>query len=425
MAGSLGAYRNWENVPALSRHAADMRNRAETLDRLVEPWLQRLDPELFPLKHPLDARLNAALAEFFAGSGTNPTTQWLLILGNALLAWIDDAVGSYRTLFDKDALRRHSVPLGLDLTAIPEGTFEALVDELRSLEPVAAAAPVVSSELGWRYLDEAVVFRYTRALPIDFALFVRHVDIARTIQFMNDYLGGVVVALAHDTSGRPVRQAERNIYLPQPNYLVLYQGKPIDVSKLEVVEYEAGRHRLYWKTLLSENGSATYDDGIATFERTRDGTRVTITGKQQFALPTFWQVFDPDIVPGLKARLVTHAYQTFFDRTIANFEALVEGRDIRIGRPVDEPASSPVEQLMPLLQRIGETAVPLLQQLAGKHDWAVAGGDHRIDADGFVHIIPAQSVASDTGQWIAECTRFIDGLGQAVRRDLTLARPAA
>jgi hypothetical protein len=84
-----------------------------------------------------------------------------------------------------------------------------------------------------------------------------------------------------------------------------------------------------------------------------------------------------------------------------------------------------VEQLMPLVQRIGETAVPLLQQLAGKHDWAVAGGDHRIDADGFVHIIPAQSVASDTGQWIAECTRFIDGLGQAVRRDLTLARPAA
>ena len=192
-----------------------------------------------------------------------------------------------------------------------------------------------------------MVFRYTRALPIDFALFVRRVDIARTIQFMNDYLGGVVVALAHDTSGRPVRQAERNIYLPQPNYLVLYQGKPIDVSKLEVVEYEAGRHRLYWKTVLSENGSATYDDGIATFERTSDGTRVTITGRQQFALPTFWQVFDPDIVPGLKARLVTHAYQTFFDRTIANFEALVEGRDIRIGRPVDEPASPPVEQLMP------------------------------------------------------------------------------
>ena len=155
---------------------------------------------------------------------------------------------------------------------------------------------------------------------------------------MNDYLGGVLVPLAHDSSGRPVRQAERNIYLPQPNYLVLYQGKTIDVSKLEVVEYGANCHRLYWKTVLSENGSAACDDGIATFDRTIEGTRVTITGRQQFAIPPFFQVFDPDFVPGLKAKLVTHAYQTFFDRTIANFEALVEGRDIRIGRPVDEPS---------------------------------------------------------------------------------------
>ena len=75
-------------------------------------------------------------------------SQWLLMLANALLAWIDAAVGSYRTLFDKDALRRHSVPLGLDLNAIPEGAFDALVDELRRLEPVAAAAPQVS-ERAW------------------------------------------------------------------------------------------------------------------------------------------------------------------------------------------------------------------------------------------------------------------------------------
>ena len=112
-----------------------------------------------------------------------------------------------------------------------------------------------------------------------------------------------------------MRQAERNIYLPQPNYLVLYQGKPIDVSKLEVVEYAAERHRLFWKTIGSENGSASYDDGIATFERTAEGTRVTIVGRQQFTLPLFWQVFDLDLLPDLKSMLVTHAYQTFFDRT--------------------------------------------------------------------------------------------------------------
>jgi hypothetical protein len=231
-----------------------------------------------------------------------------------------------------------------------------------------------------------------------------------------------VVALAHDASGRPVRQAERNIYLPQPNYLVLYQGKPIDVSKLEVVEYDTGRRRLFWKTVLSENGSATYDDGIATFERTMDGTRVTITGRQQFALPPFWQVFDPDFVPGLKSRLVTHAYQTFFDRTIANFEALVEGRDIRIGRPVDEPAPPAAERLMPMLQRLGELAIPLLRRLPDRQDQTVTGADRRIDPDGFIHITPAQPdgfrTAAGPDQWAAEIIRFIDGLGQAVRRDL-------
>jgi uncharacterized protein (DUF362 family) len=429
VAGSLDCYGNWENVPSTSLHAARMRNRAEALDRLVEPWLQRVDPELFPLKHPLDARLNATLSEFFADSNTNATSQWLLTVANALLGWIDEAIRSYRTLFDKDALRRHSVPLGLDLDAIPEGVFDALVAELLRLEPITAAAPQASRELGWQYLDEAVVFRYTQTLPIDFDLFVRRVDIARTIQFMNDYLGGVLVALAHDKSGRPVRQAERNIYLPQPNYLVLYQGQAIDVSKLEVVEYDADRHRLYWKTVLSENGSATYDDGIATFERTADGTRITITGRQQFVLPAFWQVFDPDFVPGLKSRLVTHAYQIFFDRTIANFEALVEGRDIRIGRPVDEPAPPPAEQLMPLLQRISEAAMPLLRQLAGRHDQAVADAGRKTDADGFVHVTPALSdaheTAADPERWFAEITRFIDGLGQAVRRDLTLNRRVA
>ena len=202
--------------------------------------------------------------------------------------------------------------------------FDRLVDELIQLEPIAAGAPGMSDGLRWRYVENAVVFRYSRTLPVEFDTFVRRVDVARTIQFMNDYLGGVVVPIAHDEAGRPVRQAERNIYLPQPNYLVIYQGKPIDVSKLEVVEYGADRHRLYWKTMAARTDSATYDDGIATFERTPEGTRITIVGRQLFTLPLFWQVFDLNLVPDIKSALVTHAYRTFFDRTLANFEALVE-----------------------------------------------------------------------------------------------------
>ncbi len=419
--GSLLPYSDWENIPALSLQAARTRSRTETLDRLVEPWLQRLDSELFPLRHPLDARLNAALAEFLAA----PAGELLRAAADALLAWLGAAIASYRTMFDKDALTRQAVPLGLEVDEIPAVAFDDLVKELLRLEPIAATAPRVSDELRWQYLGDAVMFQYVRPLPIDFDLFVLRVDIARTIQFMNDYLGGVLVALAHDASGRPVRQAERNIYLPQPNYLALCQGKPIDVSKLEVVEYGEGRHRLYWKTMLSENASATYDDGIATFERAEEGTRITIVGKQQFALPPFWQVFDPAIVPDLKAMLVTHAYQTFFDRTIANFEALVEGRDIRIGRPVDEPAPPPAEWIMPLLQGAGEIAMPLLQLLSGKHDSATTHADGSLDADGFVHIAPMKTTSSEPALWTEEIARFIDGLGQAVHRDMTRVRQAA
>ena len=422
--GALVPYANWTNVPAIALHAAQMRGEAGALDRLVEPWLQQLDPELFPLKHPLNARLNAMLAGFLAKSGGSG--EWLLVLANVVIGLIGRAIESYRTMFDKDALYQHAVPLGIDTDAIADEAFDALVAELHLLEPIAASAPGVSDNLRWRYVEDAVVFRYTRTLAIDFAQFVERVDIARTIQFMTDYLGGVVVPLAHDVTGRPVHQAERNIYLPQPNYLVLYHGKPIDVSKLEVVEYGADRHRLYWKTIASENNSATYDDGIATFERAAEGTRITIVGRQLFSLPLFWQVFDLNLFPDIKSALVTHAYSIFFDRTMANFEALVEGRDIRIGRPVNEPAPPAMEQLMPLLQRIGELVIPLLPHLSAGQEPAATNDDRKLDADGFVHITPvssspaaAETIVPELERWITEITRFVDGLRAAVQHDVT------
>ena len=426
VSGTLAPYADWINVPPPLLRTTQMRGSAEMLDRLVAPWLQRLDTELFPLKHPIDARINATLASFLADS------PWLVVLANALVALIGEMVASYRVMFDKDALHRQAVPLGIDIAAVPDTTFEDLVVELVQLEPVAEGAPAVSDELHWRHVEQAVVFRYTRLLPIDYDLFVRKVDVARTIQFMNDYLGGVVVPLQHDDQRRPIRQAERNIYLPQPNYIVLYQGKPIDVSKLEVVEYGADHQRLFWKTIASENASATYDDGIATFSREEAGTRVTIVGRQQFALPLFWQVFDLDLVPDIKASLVTHAYQTFFDRTMANFEALVEGRDIRIGKPTDEPSPLPLEQLMPLIEKIGEVAMPLVQKIIQTPSAAPIDPSRWIDADGFTHIEPTAAAqpnsaepTTGTDHWIAEIARFIEGFRHAAQRDLLHASDLA
>jgi uncharacterized protein (DUF362 family) len=426
VSGSLARYAGWQNIPVAVLRSTRARVGAAALDRLVEPWLQLLDAELFPLKNPLDARMNATLADFFADTAESPISRWLLVAANLLLGLVGQVIESYRTMFDKDALHRRAVPLGIDLTSIEDAVFDRLVDELIQLEPIAAGAPEVSDGLRWRYVEGAVVFRYSRTLPVDFDTFVRSVDVSRTIQFMNDYLGGVVVPIAHDEAGRPVRQAERNIYLPQPNYLVLYQGKPIDVRKLEVVEYGADRHRLYWKTIGSENDSAAFDDGIATFERSAEGTSITILGRQLFTLPLFWQVFDLDLVPDIKSVLVTHAYRTFFDRTLANFEAMVEGRDIRIGRPVDEPATVTAEQLLQLLGRVGEIVAPLLQGVTNLPAPSQAKEHREIDADGFVHVRPAAQsqqpaaeTPSDIERWIIEIARFVGGLQQAAQRDLT------
>jgi uncharacterized protein (DUF362 family) len=426
VSGSQAPYPGWQNVPVPVVRSTQARADAEVLERLVEPWLQRLDPELFPLKNPLDARMNAALAGFFVDAGESPTSQWLLTGINFLIGLIGQVIESYQTLFDKDGLYRRAVPLGIDVSSIEDAAFDRLVDELIQIEPIAEVAPEMSDGLRWRYVEDAVVFHYSRTLPIEFDTFVQRVDVACTIQFMNDYLGGVVVPILYDEAGRPIRQAERNIYLPQPNYLVLYQGKPIDVSKLEVVEYRADRHRLYWKTVGSENNSAIYDDGIATFERSGEGTCITIVGRQLFTLPLFWQVFDLNLVPDIKSVLVTHAYRTFFDRTLANFEALVEGRDIRLGRPVDEPAPAAAEQLIEVLVRISDIAAPLLQRVT-RRPIAPQAKEHReIDADGFVHVRPAQQsqppadeTASDLDRWVVEIARFVGGLQQAAQRDLT------
>ncbi|HEY2152546.1 MAG TPA: hypothetical protein VGH34_17180, partial [Vicinamibacterales bacterium] len=365
------------------------------------------------------------LADFFADTGESPTSRCLLVAANLLLGLVGQIVESYRTMFDKDALHHRALPLGIDLSSIENAAFDRLVDELIQLEPIAAGAPLMSEGLRWRYVGDAVVFHYSRTLPIAFDTFVQRVDVARTITFMNDYLGGVVVPIAHDEADRSVRQAERNIYLPQPNYLVVYQGKPIDVSKLEAVEYGTDRHRLYWKTIGSENNSATCDDGIATFERSAGGTCVTIAGRQLFALPLFWQVFDLSLVPDIKSELVTHAYRTFFDRTLANFEALVEGRDIRLGRPVDEPSPVAADQLVRLLGRIGQIATPLLQRVPSLPAPPQTKDHREIDADGFVHVRPgpharpvAAATASDLDHWVAAIARFIDGLQQAAQRDL-------
>ncbi|MET0251456.1 MAG: DUF362 domain-containing protein [Novosphingobium sp.] len=366
----------------LEQRAARSRQASEGGDRLLAGWLRQLDPALFPASRTLDSRGTAAAAVLL-GDGASPSGRAALTALNLALAAGGGALAAWRTLFDKDALTQRIVSLGFDPQGIPAADFAAMVAELEALLPLAAAAPLRGDGLRWRKLEGAVLFRYRRRTAIPFKVFTGKVDIARTIGFMNDYLGGVVVVLERDAAGRSIRQAERNLYLPQPNYLALLGGKPIDVGKIEVVRYERDAHRLFWKTLHSVNGSATADDGVAFFERDGDGTCVTIAGKQRFTLPPVLRLFDPALLPDVEERLTTAAYQRFFDRTFANFEALVEGRDVRLGRPGDDDTAHPSGPLEDKIAALAGAAGSLATRFRPAVPERPAA-----DARGFVHMAP-------------------------------------
>ena len=290
----------------------------------------------------------------------------LLGLLTAVAGLVDQSHG-WSVALAKDRVTRIEVPLGFDPASFEPEEYDALSTFFVPFERLLAVLPISpgtdtdsgegagSESMRWRMLDGAVVFETSRVMAADFGEFVARVDVAAGISLMADYLGGRRVPVSLDDEGRVVRQAERNLYLPQPNYLAIWGGEPIDVCKIELVQRSATEHRLLWRTIDSLNGSATWDDGSLTFtDLGSDGTRVTARGRQLFTLPPAWSGVDLDLVPELKGPLVEDAYRRFFTATFDNLEACFEGRPFRIGRPAptgDEPlATESLHQLMRIAQ---------------------------------------------------------------------------
>jgi uncharacterized protein (DUF362 family) len=426
--GNLAVHAGWRNVDPLLRDAVRRRDALPGAARLFAPWLQTLDAELFPLKHTVDAKLNPRVSRWFENPDRDPAALHALIAVGQAAGLIGDAREAWRVLYDKDTIQRLQVPLALDLDRLTADDYEAIRAELEGVEAMLAGAPAATESLRWRKVGGATVFGFERELAIPFDTFVARVDVARTIQFMNDYIGGVVVPTARDAAGRVIRQAERNLYLPQPNYLALYGGKMIDVTKLEVCDYAGDLHRMVWKTVHSENASAEHDDGIVTFARSERGTRVRIVGRQRFVLPEFWQRVDLDRWPDLKASLVTHAYETFFARTCANFEALVEGRDIRIGQ-AGHVTNDPFDAAPPPVERLERLAIGLVEKLQATRALSAAPAARvagraavRIDDDGFRHFAgTAAATSPPVDQASGGVAEFVAGLARAFTRDAEAA----
>ncbi len=304
---------------------------------------------------------------------------------------------AWATGVDKASIDRREVPLGFDPAAYPVGDFDGLPEFFAPFDEMLEGLPDNGDGMRWRLVDRATVFEVGRDIRADFDEFVARVDVAAGISLMADYLGGRRLTLAGPSEGSAesgesgdstreavtrTRQVERNLYLPQPNYLAAWGGEPIDVCKIELVERSADRHRLTWRTVHSPNGSAEFDDGSLTFTRTETGTRAVVRGRQLFALPPAWAGIDLAAVPELRNPLLEEAYRRFFTTTFDNLEACFEGREFRIGRP-------PMDPTEPLLTSSLDLLLGAVTQGLGDPQETPAARrevDSDVDAHGFRHV---------------------------------------
>jgi uncharacterized protein (DUF362 family) len=443
--GDLSPYPLWRNVHPLLARSARERNGAEGGGAMSVAWFQTVDRELFALRDFYGDRINAFVAPLMTRVDDNPRSFWLAVVLNYLLARVDGLVRAQHVLFSKDRLRRRVAPLIVDPAAFPGAAYDGIPGELAIYQALLQHVPPNSSGLRWRHVDGAVVFGSEHVFPIAYEAFTRRVDIKRAIQYMNDYIGGASVAVRCDARGRVVHQAERNLYLQQPNWMVLFGGEVIDVEKIQRITYARGRQAIHWRTVSSPNGSARVDDGCVAFSRTAEGqTHVRVFARQQFTLPLFFKVLDVDLAPDLRDPIIEAAYATFFAGTMANLQAAYEGREFRIGH---EPgAESPARAVPRFLATAAAAVAELLRQrytvenAADLAAWVFGTGSApaagmatgpaplETDASGFRHFAAPSAANDATGRddrlvaGMAALARdapdFLRGLADAVHRDL-------
>ncbi len=445
--GDLGPYPLWRNVHPLIAHSARLRNGSDLLGQIAAAWFQSVDRERFPLKDFYNDRINSFVSPLMTRLDENPRSFWAVVLINYLIARIDSAIVAQHTMFSKDKLRRRTAPLTLDPAEYDSGDYESIPEYLRPYEQLLEGAPPDRSGLRWRHVDRSILFSCAHVFPIPFESFTAAVDITRSIQYMNDYIGGATVTVRLDGRRRVVQQAERNLYLQQPNWLVLFGGEVIDVEKLETIQYEEDRQVIYWRTVRSANESAQFDDGSVSFIRTGAGeTTVRVFARQQFALPLFFKVFDVNLAPGIRDPIIESGYTTFFAGTIANLQAAYEGRDFRIGQDSSATSDPDPTGKRDLPRYLATAAAAIAELLRHRTDvadlgqWLFSGATaapgsmprpKETDRDGFRHFdgtaagttyeggrADSQAIVAGLAALARDAPEFLTGLADAVHRDL-------
>ena len=251
--------------------------------RLARLLASDLDFDLFPPESLVLADLAGRLKRLI-GSVPTPT---LLAALPAIGRLCDRAIFLHGRFIKPGRLIRRHFGLNVPADLLGESEFETLRARTASLNGrLQAIVPDSEVEQLETTPDNDFLAVHTRNLAIDYDDFVEQFDIARSMTYLNGYLGGSAVPLAADERGRVVRQFERTVYLSQPPFLSWFGSDSIDVTKVEEFERADDHQTIYWHTLASENQSARTDDGVlAVRRRAGSSLRVEIAVLQRFSVP--------------------------------------------------------------------------------------------------------------------------------------------
>jgi uncharacterized protein (DUF362 family) len=328
--GSLAPYDGWRNVHPLIADSFLRLDEAENVRRLLWPGSFTNDSRLFPWKTKRAKWVNKLMSPFWGRTDRNPLFRWLFIIFNysLVLGYFVNRV--LTAVIFKKRLMRKELPINLPEDKFQDEDYEKLPEAMRPFEELVEALPRNSS---WchTFVDDAILYCHERDVDYDFEDFVSKVDICRAVTTMKDYVGGRTIQKKFD-NGRCIHQLERTVFLPQPNLFVLVNGKDIDVTKIEKIEYGDGFQKLFWKTVLSDNGTGVYDEGTVTFREKNFRTRIRIMARQKFLYPWALRWARMDLWHGLRRFFMLRIYRGFFEKTIDNYCAVAAGKYKPIGR---------------------------------------------------------------------------------------------
>ena len=199
-------------------------------------------------------------ADWFAAGGCGPGQHvcgWIFCCDDYLITWHPSSAEDWNVLPVVDALD----------AALPFDVASQAEDATRA-ELLAGAS--------WNYLQDVVekvgeapkelAVEYTQQLAeVPYDAFAATIPAERWGVELAHYLGGQVETSQRDAQGRATAQLERMVLSPFPcDWESALSNN--DMTKVEIIEYAAGRARVNWRVMHSDNNSTVTDVGYVQFE---------------------------------------------------------------------------------------------------------------------------------------------------------------